>query len=357
MRRRNSLLVALVAAFALAYSACSGDGGSDSGQGTDGDTAGQDGGGSDDSGTGGTGSDAGGGDDGGTGTDGSSDQDTGPTGFTESAWIRVPLLVPDPIRSIHLTEGESNFFAFGVDFPELREFIQIGSVAVDVVGTLETAAFYPDGAKGPKAEGDFTVYYRIVGAGDADAACTSGERFGPLILGTDEANELSGAAEPERLSGTEATVTTINTGLGAICLEFIPHVSGTFEWEQLMLEYTIVEACQVEPEDLSGVWSGTYSCSGTCEGDMEQDAPISLTITQDGDQASYTDGQASYDGTVCGREFRFSGGFGGTPEDNDTYNESGLFVMDADGINGTKNSAWVGPWCQGRCEDHLSRDP
>ena len=56
MRRRNSLLVALVAAFALAYSACSGDGGSDSGQGTDGDTAGQDGGGSDDSGTGGTGS-------------------------------------------------------------------------------------------------------------------------------------------------------------------------------------------------------------------------------------------------------------------------------------------------------------
>ncbi len=77
-----------------------------------------------------------------------------------------------------------------------------------------------------------------------------------------------------------------------------------------------------------------------------------MPVTQAGGtsySAHYEDGEAVYDGTVCGRIFRYNGSGPG-------YTEEGQLTMSSDGTEATKRSTYqnLGGGC-GSCVDTLDR--
>lgn len=138
-----------------------------------------------------------------------------------------------------------------------------------------------------------------------------------------------------------------------------PPVDGTATATHIVVEYTIEEDCEEPAESLSGRWGGMYTCVSRCEGNpepYEEGGSVELTITQDDRQASYVDdGGATYQGTVCGPRFTFSGGLEHRIETmDDSYSESGRFTLQPDGT-ATKVSEYSSILCQGRCDDVLER--
>ncbi|MGI9317628.1 MAG: hypothetical protein ACR2QW_09875, partial [bacterium] len=76
--------------------------------------------------------------------------------------------------------------------------------------------------------------------------------------------------------------------------------------------------------------------------------PITLTVNQNGDEATYSDGSASYSGFVCGDVFSFRGG-------NTAYDESGKLTLTGPN-SATKTSFFrQSPFCSGSCTDYLTR--
>ena len=132
-----------------------------------------------------------------------------------------------------------------------------------------------------------------------------------------------------------------------VCLEVVSPVNATINVDQVAVDVT---PCKETPEDFSGTWTGTYSCTNVgCSDD--EDVPITLTITQDGPNAHYTDDQGgSFEGTVCGDVFQFNGTGPG-------YWESGSLTLTGEDT-ATKTASWVADdnSCSGDCTDDLARE-
>ena len=99
------------------------------------------------------------------------------------------------------------------------------------------------------------------------------------------------------------------------------------------------------------MWTGTYSCTSSC--DVEGfGGEIVLTITQNGDTASYTDSiGGSFSGTVCGNVFTYASIDPATVE-------TGTMTVTS-GNEATKQSHYrstVGSLCEGDCDDTLTRE-
>ena len=105
------------------------------------------------------------------------------------------------------------------------------------------------------------------------------------------------------------------------------------------------------PANFAGQWVGTYECGNSCSG-FPFGGQISLTVTQDGTSASYTDdGGDMYTGQVCGNVFRFRR-VGPVVDD-----EVGSLTLEGADM-ATKRSTWrttSEPFCGGHCVDVLTR--
>lgn len=111
---------------------------------------------------------------------------------------------------------------------------------------------------------------------------------------------------------------------------------------------TCGEGCG-SPSDFSGTWTGTYECTPDPTCGEPSGGPITLEVTQNGCSATYTDGEATFAGSVCGDVFEFEGG-------GDGYTESGTLMLVAPNM-AMKESRYdntVGD-CGGDCADDLSR--
>lgn len=180
--------------------------------------------------------------------------------------------------------------------------------------------------------------FRVAPAADVDTVCQSGAEMGPY--------EITPGTSPavKTLSSSQPVLRHINSGSIALCLIITSPVDATLNASTNAVTLS-TDTCEEAPAAIAGIWSGDYSCSDSCD-PAGFSGTVQLTILQDGYGATYTDDEgASYEGTVCGNVFKFSGGGTG-------FTESGIFVLNADG-SGSKTSSWsnTDSSCYGDCSD------
>jgi len=174
-----------------------------------------------------------------------------------------------------------------------------------------------------------------VGPTSDPTICTSGELYGPYVVTNGSvAGEQSAAA-------SQPTLRLSNLGDLSVCMIITSPVNADLDIEADTL-YWETNECNNTPAAIAGVWKGNYSCTSSCGNEM---GLVNLTIQQDENSATYSDGTANYEGTVCGNEFKFSGGGPG-------YTESGTFILNSDG-SASKTSSYqnTGDSCAGTCSD------
>jgi hypothetical protein len=174
-----------------------------------------------------------------------------------------------------------------------------------------------------------------VGSSDDPDVCSNGQLYGPYTV---TGNAVSGDATA---STDQPTLRLANQGDLAICTIITSPVNATLSASLDNVQAQTKE-CTEAPHNLAGSWEGEYSCTSSCGNDSGW---VFLTIEQDEYSATYTDGSADYEGTVCGNRFKFSGAGPG-------YTESGTFILNADG-SGSKTSTYqyTDSSCGGSCSD------
>jgi hypothetical protein len=196
-----------------------------------------------------------------------------------------------------------------------------------------------------------TVRAWVDEAQNIGTVCGGGTPFGPFTINWNP-NTASGTVDPPAVDATPTVLSIINTGAFSMCIEITPNITATVDLEEFGMG---VDHCNETPVDLGGNWSGTFTCNNSpCGDDINQPIQLSVTHNQDSFQrASYTDGGANYNGTVCGQTFHFNGG-----DVAGTYTESGTLRLNGDGT-ATKTSNWVATdgSCSGQCQDQLTRAP
>jgi hypothetical protein len=264
------------------------------------------------------------------------------------------VLVSDYIEKIEINAGVEKEISFVYTMPpDSRIFDSVTVNLQDSLndGFVNTASFEGRAMRKllalltskANAASTGTISARI-GASDSVDVCKDGYLYGPFTVMLDDSDDPV-TVDPPTVSATPTTVQIINTGSFAICLQFNSPVDLQLSATNVAVDRT---PCDEEPADFNGTWSGTYTClNDPCPDDIDQN--ISLTVTQSGYSASYTDGFASFEGTVCGNTYTFNGGGEG-------YTESGTLVLNTDG-SATKYVTWQDTLglCGGECTDQLER--
>ena len=179
-------------------------------------------------------------------------------------------------------------------------------------------------------------------AEEQDSLCDTGSNTFTMQVFIDGINQVS-SVQPGKFNASQAVVDIYNTGSVATCTRVTPNVNATASMSGLKAKY---KTCDEPPGDFDGSWSGTYSCTGTCP---DPGGPITLNVNQDGETATYSDGFATYSGTICGDVFSFKGG-------NASYDESGKLKLTGPNTATKKSFFRESPFCSGRCTDFLTRD-
>jgi hypothetical protein len=306
---------------------------------------------------------------GGGGGGGSSTGGTGGTGgtgdnnSTNDAATTYNVSLNGMADDIELKAGETTAITFIGETPgpsrtydsitlNLQDILDSGAVRTmakgqnGFLGLLSKISFIRKAA----AAYQWDVSIRVGDTSDTDpleTVCEDGWLYGPYRLSGAEKPETS---ETETITADAGTVDLINFGEFAICILISSPIDMTLTIDEFSVDVT---TCDEDPADFEGVWEGTYHCDsegiGGCE---DEGGPITLTVTQDGHRAKYTDGYASYSGTVCGNTFAFSGG----AEGEYGYTEKGELTLNTDGT-AHKVSSFVSTdgSCSGDCEDDLER--
>lgn len=177
-----------------------------------------------------------------------------------------------------------------------------------------------------------------IGASTDVNVCQTGELYGPYTV----TNGI--LAGTQTASASSPTLRLTNMGDLSVCLIITSPIDATLDLSADNLAMDTTE-CTTTAADISGFWEGPFSCTDSCSGII--DGFVALTILQDGYSATYTDSEASYKGTVCGKVFEYSGSGPG-------YTESGTFVLNNDG-SGSKMSSYVtsNGSCSGTCSDPM----
>ena len=288
-----------------------------------------------------------------------SDGDTTDGSRLTSTIIHTRFPLPQELANVPVHAGVSNPFDFRLELDEVVTWFQVAEGTIDVQATLAFATFQPT-VVAPVDDLRLTVGLRVGTGVERATVCSTGEPYGPSDLALDASTlQLAGSAEPATWTATDATLATVNSGVVTGCLDVVPPVDGTWTLSELALGFRLATVCTDPPLDLAGTWTGTYACTNWLgETSSPEDGTVTLSVTQDGRQASYTDeGGATYDGVVCGGAFSFAGGKAPAPGSLDGYFESGRLEMAADGKTATKASTWHGAYGWGTCTDQLTRQP
>jgi len=276
---------------------------------------------------------------------------------------KIIVDVGDHVNNIQLTAGEKTEVSFIFNLSpsagpydsisvNLQETLNSGAVNIAGLNTSEIikTLIKSSAASGEVASAQMSV--RVGSSDQVDRVCQFGYLYGPFTIKGNESNEPV-SINPPTVTAEPATISIINTGTIAICIQIDSPVDATIGVDKLEVERI---GCNKEPSDIIGTWTGTYTCENT--GEPEDcppdsfDQPITLTIIKDKDGYHYHDDEeeAFYDGYLCGTTFEFEGGGPG-------YKESGIFVHD-EANKATKTSSWIANdgLCSGECTDKLERE-
>ena len=283
----------------------------------------------------------------------SSSTTTNPDGSTT-------LTVSNLGKDISLTTGEMKEISFPVNynlddyggpFSSLRMDLQahVSAVTITVPGVTTSIPFLLDSIKTAQAAVDGgQLFIRVGTAEQVDTVCEVGELYGPFSI-TLADNFQPESVSPAEADATQQTLDVINTGSYSICVQIMPAITAIADLNSLIVD---MDSCTEAPANIAGTWTGSYVCEGTCP----ESGTVTLEIEQNADDptiASYTDdANAAYEGRVCGNRFSFTGGL------TDSYDESGTFVLNADG-SASKTSTYIDispiMICSGTCTDILER--
>ena len=276
---------------------------------------------------------------------GGSDDDAEANTSTSTASVTFPAQA----QNVSLTAGVPREFVTVNTFDVRALGGPFESVTIDTSRALEnlTAAVMrpvPAGEARVAARTGATVQIYTGLAEERDTLCTGAGAAGYQALSVilDGSNQPA-SVEPAQFVASPELVDIYNSGSVATCTRVTTTVDAVASMSGLEAEY---QSCTQPPGDFNGSWSGTYSCGGSCP----ESGDITLTVTQNGAEAVYSDGDASYSGYICGDVFSYRGGNAG-------YDESGKLSLTG-GNTATKSSfyrSFVGG-CSGRCTDTLTRD-
>ena len=142
----------------------------------------------------------------------------------------------------------------------------------------------------------------------------------------------NGYVSPSTVSAAPSSVSIINTGALAICMQIYSPIDATVDVSDVSINVT---PCNQAPANIYGTWEGKYTCINYgSNDDINQSITLTINKLTDGKTQYVDDGGDTYEGTVCGNVFKFNRI---NPVINDT--ESGTFVLNNNGT-GTKNSTW-----------------
>lgn len=278
----------------------------------------------------------GGGGSGGISTTGVVTVDTGATGKNISLTDGVPTQV---IKTLNY-----NVSRFGGPYEALTVDLSAHIPWIDVTPVPRLVSAGGSANKfASRVGGEMAI--RIAREEQANTVCTSGELYGPFEITIDDTSSQVNDVQPSSVTATQASVDIINSGSLVICVIVTPTVDATVDLDSVSFD---LDQCTTPPVNIAGTWQGPYSCDGNCP----ESGNVSLTITQDPSDmsaASYIDDSgASYQGTVCGNRFSYTGGVAGD------YEESGTFILDTVTGIGSKTSSYEsvdGSGCFGTCSD------
>lgn len=254
-------------------------------------------------------------------------------GVTMVSFVFDPIV--NPVRQ-PLTDLE-------VDLEETLKSLTVGDPVAPGV-----AAASSDGPAAGTAT--VTVIARVADASEIATVCADGEAYGPFVLIGDDTTKEANSIEPSSAEASQATLSIVNTGSFAICLEIDSPAPARIGIDDVTVKPKL---CRKSPKNFDGLWTGTYTCRNKGCGGDDVNQPITLTVTQAGGNshsAHYEDdGDGVYDGTVCDNVFEYNGG-------GEAYTESGKFTIHSDG-SATKRSKFkaLEGSCSGSCVDDLTR--
>ena len=255
-------------------------------------------------------------------------------------------------QNIPLTAGTTWSIAFSVnidpgDFSGPLTYLDL-EVAKSLSGLTFTPAALAAGLSVPADPLGAMVTMRIyIAPVDAADPCATGIEYGPFYVTLDPSFD-PWSVTPETTSADQSTLDIFNTGAFSVCIKVPSPLNATVSQDEVALSF-----CDEPIADIAGTWVGTYYCTSSDPDCFIEESSVELYITQAATgYANYTDDAgAFYSGNVCGYSFSFDGGGSG-------YDESGIFIMDPDGLNATKTSFyedWLEPYCTGACYDTLHR--
>lgn len=266
-----------------------------------------------------------------------------------SRTVVVPL--EGAVREQMLVANEPNQLVFTLQLPP--EYRNVLGVTLDAEGSARhvTVESVPGKALFRNSWKDIV---RLLGGhggtatirvgDDPTTVCSQGILYGPFEV----SHTTSAQVGPETVEADAPTLEIINAGMIAMCVTITPTIDVVFGIDSVDVQVT--QGVCDSPGDFAGTWTGTYNCNNSCGDDFG--GQITINVNQDGEVASYSDGEATFTGTVCGNHFRF---------ERITAGEIERGTLTLDGPNeATKRSTWRStsfPFCNGNCVDVLTRVP
>ncbi|MBK7702475.1 MAG: hypothetical protein IPI34_06030 [bacterium] len=266
---------------------------------------------------------------------------------------RVVAELEGAVADVQLAAGVTSTLVFTLQLPP--DLAPVTAAEIDVAATLDHVQV--DGVPlwqliarkaarlfGGDEDLGATAFIRI--GDDPATVCEAGILYGPFTV----SHGTSLVVDPETAAADGPTLQIINSGTTVLCLSVTANIDAEFSVDAVAMD--LVEGECDAPADFAGTWTGTYQCGNSCGEPFSGD--VTLTVTQDGDEASYVDQSGdTYTGRVCGDTFHFE------RIDGDEI-ERGAMTLDGPD-SATKRSTWRGaspPHCSGDCVDVLTRaDP
>jgi len=253
-------------------------------------------------------------------------------------------------QNVALTGGATQQVVYSKTLPGQTAFTGLSlDLATAIANTTLTFPVPKPGLRAAPTKGTATLNAWVAGAGEEATVCGGGIPYGPFTITWDAAS-ASGSVDSPTVAVTQSTLSIVNTGSFTLCVEVTPTLTASASVARVGLS---LNHCNDPVRDISGTWTGTYTCINTPKPDCgdEVDQPITLNVNQNGHSASYTDGTANFQGTECNGVFPFEGGGAG-------YTEEGTFTLLTPNT-ASKTSDWrdtfPGAVCSGHCTDTLTR--
>ncbi len=272
-----------------------------------------------------------------------------PSGPDSEGPIRVTAPLDGAVADVALVAGVPTEVVFTVQLPP--DVASVAAAEIDIAATLDHVRV--DGLPlrqliwrkagrllGLTEDLGATAYFRI--GSEPATVCAQGTIYGPFTV----AHSTALNVDPPTATADDATLQIINAGAMTICMSITANFDGLLSVDGVAMD--LESGACASPANFAGVWVGTYECGNFCGEPFG--GSITLTVTQNGRQASYSAGGTTFSGRVCGDTFRFEY----TGED---FVERGTLTLTGPDT-AVKHSTWRNtfpPYCWGDCVDYLTR--